>query len=512
MSMTPVPPSPSERLLRNIASSWGQMVLAAVIAFFLSPFLVHTLGTERYGVWALIFSIIGYMTLLDAGMKQSLARFLSKHYATRDWQGLNETVNTSTAIYGVTGTLVILVTVVVAQFFVGAFNVPPDLIPTMRIALVVVGLNQAVTFFFMTGTAIGPFHRYDISNAIEMAFALLSAAATVAVLKFGHGLVTLAWTVLAVNTLRYLVRRYVQQRLVPDLRFAPRFIKRERMRELLHYGWISFLIVVSWLVVFHVQNIIVGLFVSASAVAYYNIAGQVLNYLRTTVNAIGIPLVPAVSHFDAVAERERIAGLHLRISGYLYYLTTTIGIGVLFFGRQFIVLWMGPEFGATVTILMILIVPACLSLPQAAANSVLLGMSRHKALLYVLLAEAGANLTLSIILVRSIGLVGVAWGTAIPQLVIYTLVYPRVFQRIIGDDLGRFYAQAARHIGLAALCALPAAGALHGWNPIAGWPGFFLNAGGVGLVAAAGFFFLALGGAERAKLAAALRRRLPGAS
>ena len=498
--------SPSERLLRNIASSWGQMALAAGIAFFLSPFLVHTLGPERYGIWALIFSIIGYMSLLDIGMKQSLARFLSKHYALKDWQSLNETINTSTAIYGVTGALVVAATLVVAHFFLGAFNVEPDLLPTMRSTLIVIGIYQAITFLMMTGTAIGPFHRYDISNAIEMTFGLINAAATVIILKLGYDLVVLAWSVLILNTARFLVRRAVQQHLVPEIQIAPRYVKRARSRELLGYGFISFFIVVSWLVVSHVQNIVIGIFVTTSAVTYYSIAGQVINYLRTMVNAIGVPLVPAVSHFDATEERHRISALHLRITGYLYYLTTTVGIGLLCFGRQFIYQWMGPEFDITVTVLMILTVPACLSLPQMTANSVLLGLSKHKALFKVLLIEAVANLSLSIFLVNVIGLVGVAWGTAIPQLLIHTLVYPRVFQKIMGDDLRSFYSAAGRMIGRATLWALPAALLMRRFNPLAGWPGFFVSVIVVGVVAAAGFWFMVLDAEARGRMRAKLRR------
>ncbi len=498
---------PSERLLRNIASSWGQMALGAIVAFFVSPFLVHTLGTEQYGVWALVFSIIGYMALLDVGMKQSLARFLSKHYATADWQGLNETVSTSTAIYGVTGALVVVATLAIAWSFLGAFKIAPELVPTMRAALILIGINQAVTFLFMTGTSIGPFHRYDISNLIDMAFGLVTGAATVVILKLGYGLVVLAWTVLIINIVRSIVRRIVQQRLVPEMRLSREHVKRERVRELLGYGFISFFIVVSWLVVFNVQNILIGLLIGGSAVAYYNIAGQVINYLRSMANAISIPLVPAVSHFDTMGERQRIADLHLRTTGYLYYAMAAVCVGILCFGRDFIFLWMGPDFKVTVTILTILAVPACLSLPQTVANSVLLGVSRHAALFRVLLVEAAANLGLSIVLVKAIGLVGVAWGTAIPQLVIYTVVYPRIFQRIIGDDLKHFYVTCGRMAGKGILFALPPALILSRLHPIAGWPGFWLSAVIVVGVSAVGFWLSALSAEDRRNLLGKLHRR-----
>ncbi len=484
--------SPTQRLLRNVFSNWAQMVLSAVIAFFLSPFVVHTLGTETYGIWALVFSIVAYLNLFDAGMKQSLARFLSKHYATKDYTALNEVISTSTFIYTITGSIVVIGTVLVASFFLDSFNIPPDMLPIMRKALVIVGVNQAIAFFFMTGTAIGPFHRYDISNAIEIAFSFINAGATVYVLKAGYGLIGLAWVVIAGNFARFLIRRYTQQMIVPQIRLRIHFIKKERMRELLGYGAISFLIVVSWMVIFNIDNIVIGLYLTTSAVAYYSIATQVINYTRAIVNAIGIPLVPAISHIDATSGTDEIAPLYLKLSNYLYFLTTAICVGLMFFGDDFIILWMGPEFTSTVTVMRILTIPLAVFLPQVMANSVLLGIGKHRALFYVLAGEAVSNFLLSIILVQHYGVVGVAIGTGIPQVVIYLFVYPMVFHRIIKASLKTYYMTNARLILIGTAITLPISLLMNQYNSVGGWLGFFINISVLGLISLAGFWAFVL--------------------
>jgi len=49
----------------------------AICAFFVAPALIHGLGKDGYGTWLLIFSIVGYLELLDLGMSGTAVRFLA---------------------------------------------------------------------------------------------------------------------------------------------------------------------------------------------------------------------------------------------------------------------------------------------------------------------------------------------------------------------------------------------------------------------------------------------------
>jgi hypothetical protein len=55
--------------LRNITANWVGYGLNLVVMFFMSPFVVHTLGDERYGVWALQVTLTAHMGLQQGGME-----------------------------------------------------------------------------------------------------------------------------------------------------------------------------------------------------------------------------------------------------------------------------------------------------------------------------------------------------------------------------------------------------------------------------------------------------------
>ncbi len=473
---------PKRMLIRNIFSNWMGMFVGLIVTFFLSPFLVHTLGKSAYGIWALVFSIIYYTNLLDSGMKQSLARYIPKYYAVKDYGKLNEVINSGTLVYAFAGSLVILMTLVIAFWFIAAFNVEPEMITAMRITLIIIGLDQAITFFVMAATAIGLFHRYDVNNIIGIPFTIISALTTVFFLKRGYGLVCLAIITISGTLVRSAIKRIYQQHLVPQIRFHIKYIKKERIRELLSYGVVSFFIVVSWMIVFNTDNIIIGVFLSTTAITYYSIAGSLIGHLRGLMNALGIPLVPTVSHFDAQNDSEEITVLFTKVPEYLYYFSSAICFLILIFGDNFIYQWMGPDFTMTVKILYILIIPACVYLPQIAFNSVLLGIGKHKTLFHISITEAVMNLILSLALVKPLGVIGVALGTAISQISIYTYFFPVIFHKIVKGDLRSFYKYTVKAITTCAAAAVPLGLIIDKYNPLEGWAGLILGLSSTGAV------------------------------
>ena len=47
------------QILKNIGSSWFSLAVNVVLGIFLSPFILHHLGDDAFGLWILIFSVTG---------------------------------------------------------------------------------------------------------------------------------------------------------------------------------------------------------------------------------------------------------------------------------------------------------------------------------------------------------------------------------------------------------------------------------------------------------------------
>jgi O-antigen/teichoic acid export membrane protein len=141
---------------------------------------------------------------------------------------------------------------------------------------------------------------------------------------------------------------------------------------------------------------------------------------------------------------------------------------------------MGPQYAWSAAILIVLTIPQFTSMSQYVSALVLAGMARHKILAYVALGEGVANLLLSIVLVKRIGVIGVAWGTVIPHLISTTLVIPfytlRILRMSVREYVGRGFVRPI-------LCSLPIAVLCYGFSQYVATPTWMTFAGEVAAVA-----------------------------
>src|SRR5215831_6498408 len=85
----------ARRIAQNVLSNWLALAFMTVIAFFLSPFIVHHLGNLAYGVWVIIASLVSYMSLLDLGLQSAVTRFVSQATAQANHEEASQAVSSA---------------------------------------------------------------------------------------------------------------------------------------------------------------------------------------------------------------------------------------------------------------------------------------------------------------------------------------------------------------------------------------------------------------------------------
>ena len=65
-------------LRRNVDPIYGVYAATLVSGLVVTPIIVGALGTEQFGIWALIGSILGFIGLLDLGIGPSVIRFAAE--------------------------------------------------------------------------------------------------------------------------------------------------------------------------------------------------------------------------------------------------------------------------------------------------------------------------------------------------------------------------------------------------------------------------------------------------
>jgi O-antigen/teichoic acid export membrane protein len=146
------------------------------------------------------------------------------------------------------------------------------------------------------------------------------------------------------------------------------------------------------------------------------------------LNGVLFPIVVDSSTVQRLDRLQRILLQGTRLSLAMVVASATV-LGLT--ARPLVMLWVGPEFSGSVTVIYILCFVVAVRVGNATSAVILKGSERHRLLAIANVVMAAANLGLSVLLVRRYGLVGVAIGTLIPIVLVSGLVvFPAACRRV----------------------------------------------------------------------------------
>jgi O-antigen/teichoic acid export membrane protein len=406
----------SSRIIKNVLMNWTAFAATVLAGFLMSPFLVRHLGDSIYGVWILIGSLVGYLGLLDFGITPSILKYIAEYRARGDQAAINRVVSGAFAVFSLLGLLSLLASLAIAFSFNDIFNTPLG-DNTAAAVVILAGINLAVTFpaLVFIGVLRG-YQRYDIDASITALTIIARSLLVVVLIRRGYGIMALALSTFAFDMLRlaYLIRS--AYRLNPSIRISRAYVERAEMRRLFGYSAYVFVMIVGKQMIFYTDSIIIGLFLTTSSVTAYFVASRLVIYLQMLVSEMVGVLTPTTSDLDARDDHKGIK--ELLVLSTKYMLMIALPASAIFFvmGGDFIALWMGPSFAGSARILPILTVATLAHLIEMPADTVLLGLGKHRVVAGFLFLQAVANLILSVALVEAFGMEGVAFATAIPMI------------------------------------------------------------------------------------------------
>lgn len=422
-----------KRLAVNVVMNWASTAVNMVVPFFLTPFVVRHLGSTGYGVWILAVSTVGYLNLLDLGLRSAVVRFVSKAQARGEEGEARKAILAALWFRVFIATAVAAGSILLAAAVPHFYKIPADMMHAAQITTLLCALGVAVSLVSgVWGAVLAATHRFDLLSYINMAQTLTRAGGVLLILHRGLGLVPLAAWELTVLLFVGLLTAGAAM-----LSFAPsrvRLAKPESavLRSIWSYSFTTFIFVIAVQIITGTDNIVVGAFLSVSVVTFYAIAGSLTGYAYQVSGALAATFVPMASNLEASGKPEKLRTMLIRGTQATLGLALPISVGLFFRGGTFIRLWMGPQYAHTSEhILRILMLSMFFGVADGTAGSIMMAIERHKPMARWAVYEAVLNLALSILLVRRIGIYGVAWGTSISMLFTHLAFWPRYVKKIL---------------------------------------------------------------------------------
>ncbi|MGB5515914.1 MAG: oligosaccharide flippase family protein, partial [Thermoanaerobaculia bacterium] len=426
---------------RNVLSNWGAYVFSALVSFVLSPFIVHSLGDVSYGIWILLGSLVGYLGLLDLGVRGAVTRFIARYHTQKDHDEATRVASSALVIFTVAGLAATLLAIGMAVVIGQIFEIPAELLGTARMVVILGGINIAVSMVsgVYGGVVIG-LQRFEYVNAIGVAVGACRAVAIVAALKAGLGLVALAVIQLGMSTIGGLAIYWLSRRLYPELRTSFRDCRLGQLATIFSFSVSVLLLDASGMLILFTDSVVIGAFLPLGMVTFFAIASNLTDNARAPVTGISHTVTPWASALQAGDDRAEVQGMLLASARISTLIVLPIVITFIVRGGTFIGMWMGPEYSRpSGKVLWILSLALSFAVGYQVVVATMIGLSKHKGLVPAFILEAICNIGLSVAWIHPFGIVGVAWGTTVPRLIASLFFAPWYARRVLGIPIRRFW-------------------------------------------------------------------------
>jgi len=408
-----------KRLAFNTASNVITLVIKLSITFIMTPMLIKNLGRYDYGIWEMIGAVIGYMGMLDLGIRPAVSRFASRFIALDDEVSLRILYATAWYFLLAIGVLIAVILSMWGIFFPEHIaEIPTD---TQRYTwlLLILAAQLLITFpSYAAESYMESYQEYYLKNNITIVNSFIGFTIVYYYITPSNALILLA----AVNALgvcsKYIFLVWFMQYRRPFLKLKREYFSVPQFKELLSFGFKSMISGISSRIENATDSLVIGTVLGPASVLLYSVPAALLSQTRGICMTITHVFMPYISGLNATNDHQKIRVVYIFGSKLMVFVPLLLIMGILTVGEDFLRLWVGADIAES-SRKFLFIIAAFTLIPMLNPLSVryLQAIDEHVFFAKWQPAVALANLILSVILIYPLGIAGVALGSLIPAII-----------------------------------------------------------------------------------------------
>lgn len=422
--------------------SYISIVLSTLVQLLYTPLLTRMLGQNEYGLYSLVSSIIGYLTVLDLGFGNAIIVYTAKYRAEKKYEEEKKLHGMFFVVYLIIG-LVAGILGIILYFLVptifGATMSTTEL-GKMKIMMLILAFNLAMTFAFsIYSSIINAYEKFTFQKIMSIFNTVMKPLLMIPLLFLGYKSITMCVVITIVNII-VLLSNYIYCRKKLNLNIKFKGFDKILFKTIFGYSFFIFLGVIVDKINWSVDQFVLGAVSGPVAVSIYAIASQLNTLFINLSTAISGVLLPKVSKMIATrATNEELTDEFIKVGRIQYLIVFLMASGLTLFGKEFINIWVGKKFLESYYIALILIIPLCFPLIQNLGISIMQAKNMHKFRAVLLSIIAVANIIISIPLAKAYGGIGSAIGTSLSLIIGNVIILNIYYQKKVGINVIRFW-------------------------------------------------------------------------
>ena len=422
--------------------SYISIIISNAIALMYIPVMLRYMGQAEYGLYSLVISVIGYLTILDLGFGNAIVVYTSKYRVLGKKDEEKKLHSMFFIIYTVigfaTGLIGLLLYINVNNMFGSTMSLVE--LEKARTLMLILTLNLSFTFpLSIFSSIITAYEKFIFVKLVNIIRIVLNPLIMIPLLMMGYKSIAMAIVTTILNLIILSINAiYCYKKLNIKLSFAK--IDFKLLKEIFAYSFFIFLGVIVDKINWSVDQFILGATSGTVVVAVYAIASQINIIYMSFATAISGVLLPKISKMIANNSSDNeISNEFIKIGRIQFLIIGLILSGFIIFGRDFINLWAGSEYDIAYYIVLILIVPLTVPIIQSLGLNILQAKNKIKfrAIIYIFIAIL--NVIISIPLSKLYGGIGAALGTSICITLGTIIIMNIYYYKKINIDIPRFW-------------------------------------------------------------------------
>ena len=420
--------STAKRSLGGMITGAGSVVLRTGLNLLLIPVLISHLGVSGLGLYLLLVSLLELAGMVDLGLSVALVTILGSESV--DHPDRPAHLAAGNLLFTLLGVLFLIIGIWLTPFFDSIFHIQGGGHDMARLSFLLMVPEAAFMIYTCYGRSVLLAHNeHQWTNIADTAASIISSVGGFLTLIYGYDLTGVMAARLIAAVVRLLIitinLAYIEKASLTagftSIKTLKELFSGGVVKQLFRVGGHAMMLNVSIILAHKIDDVVIARFLPLSAIGIFEIVFRLLGIVIQVgmkLSEGSYPLFNRMSH-DRAGQMDNARQLFIRLSAFLNMVTMMIFLTILSHYDLILHFMSHSSITPAETLPVLLTAIPCLlsGVLQMPANSLLFTWGYHRFLTTTSVIAAVSNLILSIILVQKIGLVGVAIGTLLPQVI-----------------------------------------------------------------------------------------------
>lgn len=429
----------SKKLASNIVSGISSRIAAIVIGISSVPVYLSYWGTEQYGIYVAVLSVLAFVPLTSLGVGSSLSILSAK------------TLELDSKIRLMLQSCVLMLITSIVAFFVvtytyfafkssfwGSLGVTSVQNPIVEAFLYLLLSAFSASFFSILNGAFNGVNRQDLDNWYSIPISAIPLMSILLTRFYSLEFVDFAIITLVSSIFINGIKLY---HLIRVCDFDSKILTRisifntSDFKHILRVGSRLLVFTLSVIIITNIDNILIIKYFDSSIVSSYSINLKLMNVLFGSVMVVNLAIAPLLGNYLGHDNIQRIKGMYNDSFYICIVLCCFLFTWLLYVGNDVIVLWTSTDVLVSKGIFISMLSFACMYTMVNLHVTISSAMNFTKTLPFIGLFEVLLNIVLSIILLSHFGVLGVILGSLIASILIPSIIHPILIKKLSDEQI-----------------------------------------------------------------------------